>query len=367
MSPQSDRLRRFLAEPDRLAGLPLADWDLLIPQARRSGLLARLCALLQHASLLHSVPDQPRQHLTAERIIAEKHRQDVAREIRHIRDVLAPIDTPIILLKGAAYVAAGLPVAEGRSFGDIDILVAREKIGSVETALRTHGWRPEDLSPYDERYYRKWMHQIPPMTHYRRKTVIDVHHTIVARTTRVRLDASKLFASALPVGGDRLLRVLAPEDMILHSATHLLNEGEFGRGLRDLDDINRLLRHFGQDAAFWPRLLERAEELDLRRPLYYALRYTAMLLEAPVPEPVRKDRRLDPPAAALRALMDALFERALRPDHPSCRDLFSGTALGVLYIRAHYLLMPLPILVPHLLRKAILRSFKDDRTHNPGR
>ncbi len=148
--------------------------------------------------------------------------------------------------------------------------------------------------------------------------------------------------------------------MILHSALHLLNEGEFARGLRDLDDIAQLLRRFGSDAPFWPLLLDRAEELDLRRPLHYALRYAGALLGVAVPEPVRMAARLAPPNAALRWLMDILFSRALRPDHESCRDGLTGVALWLLYVRSHHLRLPPRLLLPHLLRKAYMRRFKTD-------
>jgi AcrR family transcriptional regulator len=139
-----------------------------------------------------------------------------------------------------------------------------------------------------------------------------------------------------------------------------LNEGKFDRGLRDLDDMSLLLRHFGTKPGFFEALVERAAELDLRRPLFYALRYTATLLETPVPADIRNADRLRPPRPALRAFMDLLFEQALRPDHPSCRDGLSGIALWLLYVRAHHLLMPAHILVPHLLRKAYVRRFKEE-------
>jgi hypothetical protein len=58
--------------------------------------------------------------------------------------------------------------------------------------------------------------------------------------------------------------------------------------------------------------------------------------------------------------MDQLFGPALRPNHPSCRDGMSGFALWLLYVRSHYLLMPVRVLVPHLVRKAYVRRFPDD-------
>jgi 3-hydroxyacyl-CoA dehydrogenase len=56
--------------------------------------------------------------------------------------------------------------------------------------------------------------------------------------------------------------------MVLHSATHLFFEGELRHGLRDLVDLDDLVRHFAaQDASFWQRLVARAFEMDLARPL----------------------------------------------------------------------------------------------------
>jgi hypothetical protein len=358
MSSSAARLRRALRDPVRLSSLSLAEWDLVIRQARRAGILARLAARLDAARLLDAVPAGPRRHLVGERLLAEKHRRDVRSEVRYIAEALSPTGVPVILLKGAAYVLADLPPASGRLFSDIDILVPKTALAAVEQALHRQGWAGGRMDPYDERYYRRWMHQIPPLTNRLRETTLDVHHTIIPETVRLDLRAEKLFAAARPVAGEKGVMTLAPSDMILHSAIHLLNEGEYARGLRDLDDVAELLGHFGRDAAFWPGLLDRAAALDLRRPLYYALRYASLLLAAPIPVTIRDSVLLSPPGAALRALMDTLFERALRPDHASCRDGFSATALWMLYVRAHHLRMPAHLLIPHLLRKAHMRTIR---------
>ncbi len=364
MIVSADRVPEALQDSEILPTLSLSEWDLLIRQAQRAGVLARLAIQLDARNLLDAVPAAPRSHLLAERALAEKHERDVRWEVRCIQAALAETGVPVILLKGAAYTLADLPPARGRLFNDIDILVPRAALDAVEQSLRRNGWSTGAIDPYDERYYRRWMHQIPPLTHWGRRTTIDVHHTIIPKTVRLDLRAEKLFAAAVPVAGASGILTLAPADMVLHSATHLLNEGEFARGLRDLDDIAQLLRHFGRDAAFWPRLRERAGELDLRRPLYYALRYAAMLLGAPVPAAALAAGP-DAPNPLLRAAMDALFKRALRPDHPSCRDGLSGMALWLLYVRSHYLRMPPHLLLPHLLRKAYRRTIDQDAT-GPG-
>jgi hypothetical protein len=255
-----------------------------------------------------------------------------------------------VLLKGAGYLFAGLPAARGRLFSDIDILVPRGALPQVEAALMQRGWMTTHHDAYDQRYYRKWMHELPPMQHVTRQSVLDVHHTIVPLTGRLHPDASKLLQAARPVAGQPLLRVLAPVDMVLHSATHLFLNEEFTNGLRDLADLDSLLRQFGAEPGFWRQLRERAAELELERPLFYALRYGRALLDTPAEAP-----GLHGPGGARLRLMDELFLRALQPVHPTASDRLTPLARGTLYLRAHWLRMPPALLAYHLAVKAFRR------------
>ncbi|MBI3706400.1 MAG: nucleotidyltransferase family protein [Proteobacteria bacterium] len=338
--------------------MSLADWDLLIRQARRSVVLARLCERADLAGVLARLPEAPRLHLEAARTLARKHARDIHWEVRCIARALRDTDVPLILLKGAAYVMAGLPAARGRIFSDVDILVPWDSLAAVEAALEKAGWRQIKLDAYDQRYYRNWMHQIPPLRHAERGSVIDVHHTIVPRTTRVRLDAAELRAAARPLSDHPGIWTLAPADLVLHSATHLFNEGEAERSLRDLDDLDLLLRHFAAAPGFWEQLVARARELDLARQLYYALRHTARLLGTPVPAATLQLAQAGAPHRLLRPIMDTLFDRMLRASHPSCHDALSATALWLLYARAHHLRLPPHLLIPHLIHKAIARRLE---------
>ena len=354
-SSARELLPNLLKRPENLADLPLDQWDLVIRQARQAGVLARLCFQLEDLGILAQAPEKPRRHLEAARTLAVKHARDVRWEVTCVRQVLAECGVAITLLKGAAYLMADLPPARGRLFSDIDFMVRRDRIGEVEDILLKAGWFAEVKDPYDQRYYRRWTHQIPPLQHYQRNTVLDVHHTIVPPTARTPVEVDALAAASLPLGKEGRLRVLAPADMVLHSATHLFNEGEFDRGLRDLLDLSDLLRHFGAQAGFWDSLAERAETLGLTGPLYLTVRYLDRLLGTPLPDAIRQAALRWQPSLAKRALFDALFLRALLPDHDSCNDPLTGTARWLLYVRAHYLRMPLHLLLPHLLRKSFYR------------
>jgi hypothetical protein len=354
MNPPLPLLLQVLREPAAMATLGLAQWDLLLRQAERSDMSAALPFLAQEQGVLPALPAPVREQFEWLRMRARRHRRAVAWEVRQLARVTARRGMPLLLLKGAAYALADLPPAPGRLFSDIDILVPFERIDELEAALMLDGWVTSTPDAYDQRYYREWMHELPPMLHARRQTVLDVHHAILPRTASARPDSAKLWAAAQPVAGEPDLRVLDPVDMVLHSAVHLFHEGEFEHGLRGLFDLHRLLSHFGATPGFWEALPGRACELEVERSLFYALRYASRLLGTAVPEAVLAAAGQGLPNPVLLALMDRLFERVLGPLHPDCDDRFSPFARFALYLRGNWLRMPPLMLARHLLRKALV-------------
>jgi len=111
--------------------------------------------------------------------------------------VLAALDPEIILLKGAAYLEAGLPCSQGRTLSDLDLLVRREELPRIEKTLQEAGWESDTEEEYDQRYYREWMHEIPPLKHRFRGLEVDIHHNLLALTGRYRVPAEKLWPPAL--------------------------------------------------------------------------------------------------------------------------------------------------------------------------
>ena len=336
--------------------MPPADWDLLLRVARRAKLLGRLEVELSRTGLLGSIPPRAADHLRASRNVIEHRRTLVAWEVNRLLWALKDFDVPLVLLKGAAYVLAELPPAPGRIFADVDLLVPEERIGEIEGALIARGWIKTRLDPYDERYYRVWMHEIPPLRHRERGTEIDIHHRILPRTSRFRSAPGPLFEDARPLRNPRL-RVLAPADMVLHALLHLFLEGDPDEGLRlrDLLDVHELLRHYGREAGFWDALPRRARQLGWERPLYYGLRFARRLFDTEVPDSVLEAAGQGAPSWPVRALMDCLVPAAMLPGHPDYPSRWAAIARLLLYLRAHWLRMPTTILVRHLAYKSWLR------------
>lgn len=354
-------ISEVFSRPGIIKSYQASDWDLLIRQARNSDLAGKLYVLLRDHQLLETVPDQVLPHIHSAYIHTQRHSELVKYEIHQLYLELRELETPVILLKGAAYVAANLPSAKGRFFSDIDIMVHKSRVSLAEDALQDQGWRGSDVDDYDQKYYRTWMHEIPPMQHSKRGTTLDLHHTIIPETARYRPEADKLFKAAIPIEGYQNLYVLCPEDMVLHSATHLFSDGEFELGLRDLIDIDALLRLFpNQNPAFWERLVGRARNLDLTQPLHYALKYCRQFLNTPVPDSAY-DKAATQAGIREVSLANFLLERGLRPNHQSCHSRFQGLWLWMLYVRAHYLRMPFKLLIPHLFHKAFITPYVEHK------
>ena len=189
-------LVRALRDPASLG--PDTDWSGLISAARAEQLTGSLAARLEG----HEVPPRVAAILESSRRDAAYARTQALWEAEMARRALAPLEVPVILLKGTAFHAADLDACQGRSVGDLDILVPRAEIERVEAALLEAGWeRMKAAEGYDDHYYRQWMHELPPLIHRTRDRMIDIHHTILPLTARPTPDAAALLAASMILPG----------------------------------------------------------------------------------------------------------------------------------------------------------------------
>lgn len=346
----ADLVPAALRAPEAVASWPAERLSRLVRQARAAGLLGRLSAAVAAAAPHDS---EAAGHVAAAVRVTRAQQREIRREVDFIARALQPLGEPVVLLKGAAYVMAGLPAAEGRVFSDVDILLPRARLAEAESLLMLAGWMGTHEHPYDQRFYREWMHELPPMEHVHRRTTLDVHHSIAPLTGRLRPDAAALLAAAVPVPGHAVVRVLCPADMLLHSITHLFTNDELSHSLRDLSDIDLLCRHFATDASFWPSLESRAGLHGLGRLLYYALTHAQRVLGTPVPPEVVQRLQAVAPAWPAAPLMTRLWQASLTSPHPSARPPTFAIARFALYLRGHWLRMPLPMLLRHLATKTL--------------
>jgi hypothetical protein len=157
------------------------------------------------------------------------------------------------------------------------------------------------------------------------------------------------------------LFTLSPPDMIVHAAAHLFADGDLAGGLRNLWDIDRLLRQFGaQDEAFWPALHERAARHGLLPAVARAIRLAAHLYatpvnwcQTPIYNALNNNDAASPEMGVRHQLTaaDALYVRRLLARDGWGRARRPLTRLGF-YVRSHLLRMPPLMLARHLWTKA---------------
>ncbi len=356
-----DDLVAALRDPVSVATLDGPRWSALLSVARAEVLLGTLACRVAEVA----VPLDVHALLNAARIAADQAQVHALWEAEMCRRALAPLGIQPVLLKGTAYAAAGLPNAAGRQIGDLDILVPRDRLDEVEAALLGAGWEWVKDDPYDQCYYRDHMHELPPLIHRERDRMVDVHHTILPLTAGPTPDAAALLASAVllpsrlregpgvglsnqtdagrpappptPPAGGRGLRILSSTDMICHAAAHLIADGDLAGGLRNLWDIDRLLRLFAaSEPDFWPDLASRARHHQLRPAVHRAARLAHRIFATPIPPDWATSNPPDPLFAA----------------HLFARDDWGSETCPLLrlgfYARSHLIRMPLPMLMRHL-------------------
>ncbi len=345
-------LLRAFTHPESLVQLELHEWELLVRCLRRSKLLASFGAKNAISSDSVTLPTKVTETIQGFQQLIDYRKKLVMWELNRLNKVLAKLDVDVVVLKGGAYILLALPMSKGRLLADIDILVAKKDLMRVEQHLLAHGWQGAAMDDYDQHYYRTWMHEIPPLRHCDRLVEVDIHHTIAPLTSRLHPDPDCLLNAAVKIDNS-VCKVLSPCDMVLHSMVHLFHGGELNAGdFRDLVDLHELLSFYSsQDEKFWDELQNRAEELGLQRPLYYALYFCKYLLDTSVPQYLLLNNK-SRPSFIVRSLMTYLVPLAILQEHPDYPDRKVAIARWLLYVRSHYLRMPLRLLIPHLLIKS---------------
>lgn len=350
---RDSEVRRLLdiaiRDPISVTILSPSELDLTLRVSRRAGVLGRLAYRLDIAGEMDSLPGTAVDQLRGRLVMAESRSRIALWELNRIAWALAEeIEKPLVLMKGCTYLLMSLPNASGRVFADVDIMTSEDSLETVEAILQASGWKSQELTPYDQNYYRKWTHELPPLVHREREMEIDLHHNILPRTARLKPQGNKLLARSQTVPGTRY-RVLADEDIVLHAMTHLMFDSDLADRLGDLVDVADLLAHFTAiDEDFWDALVNRAVELDLKRPTYYGLRYCRTFLGLDVPERVQATTNSWGPIAPVRSLMDILVARAIFPQHPDMPSRLTEVCRFMLYIRSHWVRMPPWLLAYHL-------------------
>jgi hypothetical protein len=332
-------VERCLEEPTLLCSLDDIQWQDLFRILRYNDLVATLASTIA----IYGVPiesDYAQKHLISARTYSNRQSQQVINEAHNLTSLLDEIKIYPTFLKGAAYSIAKDKNAQGRLMSDVDILVTKAYLPDIEMKLKEHGWHEKEVSDYDDNYYRKWSHELPPYYHHESGTTLDIHHTLIPPITGKRVPIEHILDSAEVHEG---LYILPLEWRLLHCIIHFFYNEDYDKPFRDFWDIKCLI-----DLAFNEKKLENVLEIAKQYGFKSELVYCLLLLELKYERPY--SRQLN--GLLSINLKEKLFVRYVLSHCVVLRHRLTDTiqtkvCAFIMFIRGHLKKMPLKILIPH--------------------
>lgn len=342
-------------------------WTSFLQEARQHALLGSCCYLLKDLQLWNSVPTKVQAHLLSGQHYADKQKITVVNELIELENVFAGSNLPVLLVKGVAYRAAGYAFARGRVFSDIDLLVPDSHFDDALKRLINAGYLEFALSSYDRRYYKRWTHQHPPLTHFMRGANIDLHHHIFPVASNEKILIEPIIAAALRLE-DSAFAVPAPQHLFVHASVHLFYQEETHKLIKDLFDLYLLYQECLSRCDI-RAIIEAAIACQAQAAVFYAIETLHQLYGLPLPAEIAA---LAPATSSYRRWqMQFLLRHLLDRD-----SIWFRLAHLCWFVRGHLLKMGPATLLYHTVAKAIeqrkerkMLSKKQqemDARHRPG-
>lgn len=338
---------------DCVPNFAISEWMALISLGRQLDLNAQVYHALLRKNSLTTVPSRARVHLESAKIACDTQQNAVRWEIEQLTTLRSSV---ICLLKGGAYIHQNGIMSAGRFVSDIDILVSKDKVKSVEFELFTLGFVQSGHDDYDDKYYREWMHEIPPLQQIERGTTIDLHHNLLPIISGRHVNYNFLeqdFESTEHAN----IKVLSTAHQLIHAAVHLFQDSEFSHSLRDLLDIVALYRELNND-DLTERLIFHAEHLNAAKDLAMALYFAETLCNVSIPAEMITWRDNQLSRQRSWSLWRWCYRRIFLYATLSQRTFVDKIAGALVVMRSHVIKMPAKILFKHTVFK-IRKSFKE--------
>jgi hypothetical protein len=277
------------------------NWDRALAVAKAEGMAPALGFVFK-ADAPTAMPATVRERLS--RHLAESTARHLvfSRELGRLLQAFGREQLPVIPLKGPVLAEMLYPHPALRPYTDLDLLIPREALISVDGLLQRLGYQrvADDHSwNFDTTYDRATLYEGPGSIH------VDLHWSLLSDPRFSWNESDGLIvwkrAIEIPLGGGRASG-LCPEDLLLYLAMHLAVHHGLA-GLLWYWDLARLLERWGEKLD-WETIVERASRWRVRTALYFALLGCERFFGPSAPHAVMSRLRArGPRAAALRWLV----------------------------------------------------------------
>lgn len=262
--------------PPNFASWSAEEWSAVVTEANRHGLVPLLHHRLSRRFPAGLVPPSAGEQLK------RGHRACAAKNLGRFH-ALAPVlaglsraGIPVIVLKGAYLAAAVYENFALRQMSDVDLLVHQDDLSGADAILAQAGFQRKEFSATPARDLKAFCYKDRVG-----RTLIEIHWKLYNPDYPFHFDLDEMWKVALPaVVAGVAVRVFAPEDQLIHLASHAaIHRFEFG--LRPLCDLAEVIARKRID---WPLLAEKARQQRTGRAVGVPLVLARNLLRVEIPD-----------------------------------------------------------------------------------
>jgi len=291
--------------------LGAGDWQRVVRGSIRLGQGPTLLTRLRDSGRLAELPSHLQHELETTYYLMALY------NTRALADLAALVETMIreglepIVLKGGALAGRLYENIALRAVRDLDLLLRPDEIPVAESIMQRLGYtQPFPVERYDSHFH------LPPFVPPRGQPRVEIHTGLIRPFFPRQPDLDAMRRRAEPIEVGRVIaRALCPEDQVLHCCLHLAFGDQFVRGVKDLADIDALVRRpnrFDGEA-----FVHEVERQGYGRAAYYALERTRRVFGTPIGDAnmsrLRRHRLPWPEHRVLESLAET-YLTAL-PDH----------------------------------------------------
>jgi hypothetical protein len=285
------------------------DWTGVVERASAHGVLPLLSL---HVAALgrDGVPAEVRDDLRERFERQACHNLGLAAELARVMRALEGAGIPAAAFKGPTLALTAYGSLALRQFVDLDILVSRRQLAPASRVLATSGYVSSGrLTAAQHAVFLRFAGTLT-LVRASGTVPVDLHGEVQTRLLAVSFDTAGLLARArpLPLAGGAVT-TLSPEDLLLVLCVH--GSKHRWERLAWICDVAEVVnRHPDLD---WPRILEDAGRLRIRRLLDLGLFLAGDMLGAAVPAPLVRHATADRAVRALAADVRRRLDGPFRP------------------------------------------------------
>ncbi|KAF0120516.1 MAG: hypothetical protein FD151_1631, partial [bacterium] len=218
-------------------------------------------------------------------------------ELGNILNVFNESGLRVIVLKGAALAETVYGNLALRPMSDVDLLVKKEDLFSINEHLKGLGYFPADRSVDDIDFTSTYLTTLDYRNASTNSPSFHIHWHFINSTipndsyiNNIKMEDIWQDAQKASVGNLETL-VMAPHHLIIHLSEHALRVTHSLSKLSLLCDISEAINYY-QDRLDWDRLIKHSLNFGLDRMVYISLYFVSRFLASKIPERVLLRLRL---------------------------------------------------------------------------